>query len=582
MSHLKHFAVGNFKVFKELTHFNLAPITILTGKNNSGKSSLIKSLLVLRNSTVDVKNIYRGYDFEQWKFDRSELKLGSPDEVFNNEQKSKRITFELSLNIPMLPNGIISLVYSIEDNDETFNLVAFKIINNGESIVEFEKNLDNLNSFKDLKTQFIKIDFQYFINQIKEFVSDSSSKIDCQEIGKKTGLYKFPNRISDKPVLELIELLKSHLVILKVDNNDIHSEIIDSKREKVDISNENLINVQNQIFDMYKNGFILNDALGWMSCINSFYLNALNLNDKILEIFNQDEFLVKNTSTPYREKMHYYTFQGKTLFIEPDLQSFFDYINTFILKIFDELQEECQNITYLPSIRARNERLYQVSKEGYAIQEIDQKAFEGIDFTNTVINQFYLDALKDFEIGDDIEIKTIQRTATEITIIRNGRRMLLSDLGFGYAQILPIFFNILIIATNYNLWRSTKKSNGTSDHCPIILIEEPESNLHPDFQSKLADLFIKATNLFGIQFIIETHSEYLIRRLQYLTAKTDIKPEDISIYYFNNPEKIPHGEKQIFKIEIRPDGIFKQDFGSGFYDQAANSTFDLFRLIGDN
>jgi hypothetical protein len=30
MSHLTHFGVGNFKVFNELTDFELAPLTILT------------------------------------------------------------------------------------------------------------------------------------------------------------------------------------------------------------------------------------------------------------------------------------------------------------------------------------------------------------------------------------------------------------------------------------------------------------------------------------------------------------------------------------------------------------------------
>ena len=78
-----------------------------------------------------------------------------------------------------------------------------------------------------------------------------------------------------------------------------------------------------------------------------------------------------------------------------------------------------------------------------------------------------------------------------------------------------------------------------------VIIEEPEINLHPAFQSKLADMFVEAAKVFNIQFIIETHSEYLIRRLQYLTAKKDIKTDDTVIYYFTHPEQLKKGEEQI-------------------------------------
>lgn len=44
-THLKGFGLENFRVFKDYTWFDFAPITILTGPNSSGKSSLIKALL---------------------------------------------------------------------------------------------------------------------------------------------------------------------------------------------------------------------------------------------------------------------------------------------------------------------------------------------------------------------------------------------------------------------------------------------------------------------------------------------------------------------------------------------------------
>jgi len=47
---IKKIGIENFRVFKDYTEFKLAPITVLTGPNNSGKSSLIKLLSLLKYS----------------------------------------------------------------------------------------------------------------------------------------------------------------------------------------------------------------------------------------------------------------------------------------------------------------------------------------------------------------------------------------------------------------------------------------------------------------------------------------------------------------------------------------------------
>jgi AAA15 family ATPase/GTPase len=54
---LNHFSLENFRLFKEKTSFDLAPITILTGTNSSGKSSLIKAILLLKANFEKNKSI---------------------------------------------------------------------------------------------------------------------------------------------------------------------------------------------------------------------------------------------------------------------------------------------------------------------------------------------------------------------------------------------------------------------------------------------------------------------------------------------------------------------------------------------
>ena len=99
--------------------------------------------------------------------------------------------------------------------------------------------------------------------------------------------------------------------------------------------------------------------------------------------------------------------------------------------------------------------------------------------------------------------------------------------------------------STYDFYLTEKMTN-----YKVLIIEEPESNLHPNLQSKLADILVLAYKTYDIHFILETHSEYLIRKLQYLIASDQfsLKTEDVAVYYFNNPDEISNDEKQIYKL----------------------------------
>ena len=105
-----------------------------------------------------------------------------------------------------------------------------------------------------------------------------------------------------------------------------------------------------------------------------------------------------------------------------------------------------------------------------------------------------------------------------------------------------------------------------------LILEEPETNLHPNYQSKLADLIVDGFKTNHNQFIIETHSEYLVRKFQYLVATGNVDCEAIQIYYFSDHENVKPEE-----IKIRKDGTLKGDFGNGFFDHAPYLITDLWK-----
>jgi predicted ATPase len=94
------------------------------------------------------------------------------------------------------------------------------------------------------------------------------------------------------------------------------------------------------------------------------------------------------------------------------------------------------------------------------------------------------------------------------------------DVGFGVSQVLPV-----VVQSFYAPANST------------ILIEQPELHLHPAVQQNLADLFIAAVrskedgNSRNLQFIVESHSEHFLRRLQRRIAEGEITKEQVAIYF---------------------------------------------------
>ena len=107
-----------------------------------------------------------------------------------------------------------------------------------------------------------------------------------------------------------------------------------------------------------------------------------------------------------------------------------------------------------------------------------------------------------------------------------------------------------------------------------IIVEEPELNLHPALQSKLAEFFHKVNTEFEMKFIIETHSEYLIRKAQLFVAENEyttdagLNPNPFKVNYFDL-------ENGPYQMNFTVNGKFDRNFGEGFYDEASKNTLAL-------
>lgn len=248
-----------------------------------------------------------------------------------------------------------------------------------------------------------------------------------------------------------------------------------------------------------------------------------------------------------------------------------DFGNYSFEKVFEEgiengikeLKRLLTDVEHLSSFRANTERIYSSNSGVVEINNLIWEFSQSEPEKWNWVRNFLITSLKMFEIGDDIQIKSYQGVVSEIFVKKGGREILLADLGYGYSQLIPIILKISLIAIN----KLNEDYFSSRLRPSLFLLEEPEANLHPSLQSKLADFLVLAAKEFNIQFIVETHSEYMIRNFQYLTAKKDLNPWDTQIYYFNHPESDEFSKEPVKEIDILVDGRLSKEFGEGFFDE---------------
>jgi len=109
----------------------------------------------------------------------------------------------------------------------------------------------------------------------------------------------------------------------------------------------------------------------------------------------------------------------------------------------------------------------------------------------------------------------------------------LIDVGYGVSQALPVVTELL-----------------RPDAPNMSLLQQPEVHLHPSAQAALGSLFCEIASP-GRQLVVETHSDHLLERvrLDIRDGKTDLKPEDVSILYF---------ERDDIEVNIRSLGLDKE------------------------
>jgi len=123
--------------------------------------------------------------------------------------------------------------------------------------------------------------------------------------------------------------------------------------------------------------------------------------------------------------------------------------------------------------------------------------------------------LRSMGLADDLQVRQLGRSARyELLVVSGKGASNLKDVGVGVSQVLPVVVAALFAAPGH-----------------IVIVEEPESHLHPLAQTQLAEMFVAVSRERQVQFIVETHSEQLLRRMQTLVANERTAPGQLSMYF---------------------------------------------------
>lgn len=204
----------------------------------------------------------------------------------------------------------------------------------------------------------------------------------------------------------------------------------------------------------------------------------------------------------------------KTLKENPYAEGVINVINKVTNVLIRELKET--KINHVSPLRAFPRRYYLLEKSA---QHTFLNALEGTDLAEIlkkredIKNKINLH-LAVFDLAIDVE--KVNDIIHKITVTQGAVNLELTDVGFGISQVIPIIVQAYL--------------------CPpesTTIIEQPEIHLHPQMQAWLTDALVKIAINENKKFIIETHSESIIRRLRLrlVDKKSNLELQHLKIYH---------------------------------------------------
>lgn len=512
---MKSMRLENVKAFVDTNDVQLAPLTVFVGKNSCGKSSFIRFPQVLKQTFSS------GMDTPIYLNGTQEdcIDYGTFQDVLHNGEGE---SFSVSLTYPFDYTHFTSDVDNPQFNNEITIKISYSRLNSAHEKRVFAKKIE---LFVDglFFSGYTKgdSDREYVFKQEKTIQNGEliSSKYSC--VVKAMFVQNF------MPVFSPLEVAEA-----------IYKKYKDSKAE---ISYEELTQI-----------------IGYRG-------HRANKDD--MESESEADITAKKAYEAF-------TLSSKV----------FSYV-------YEAMQREFTRLKYIGPFRSAPQRYYRVDEiahndVGVSGNYTSSLLINSNDTLKKSVSEWFEDAFSNKiqvnPVGEGTGLYKITAIDLKESESTNEIGNNLVDVGYGFSQILPIVTQLKKTQIDGRKKKQIGMYAGLA-YSDIIVIEQPELHLHPAAQSKLASLFASTIcqekNGKSRKLLIETHSEHLIRALQYLIAKTDnpLTKDMVKFYYI---DKTNNGSI-IKEMKINEMGQLMERWPKGFFDEAQTMSRKLMDAIAE-
>jgi len=130
------------------------------------------------------------------------------------------------------------------------------------------------------------------------------------------------------------------------------------------------------------------------------------------------------------------------------------------------------------------------------------------------------------------------------------------NVGFGISYVLPIVLALL-----------------TADEGKIIIIENPESHIHPKGQAQMGKLISLAASI-GAQLFVETHSDHILNGIRVAVKEKHIDKSKVNVMYFEKTTTEKEQFTKITQIKVDKNGSLSK-YPKDFLDEWSNQISKL-------
>lgn len=553
---LTEIVLDDFKAFGSRQHIPLSPITLIFGANSAGKSSILQSILLLRQT---LRNPEGSDALLMPKGDLTDL--GSFRELIFRHDARKTVEIKISFT---------------EDRSRrrtSFALPSLRVERMKEVGLGFHFKYDRADKLVKLKST----DF-YFEDRDKPafYLSSSEEPKRAERAFRRNGIFaRQPRPITYATFQELRSIRSSHPIwkrlyeegeparehylkrlrglvedeVGRPELNYVARSLVyavaqeDPEAKEAELRKKAIEVVRTQIDRLARYSFpkFLEDV------------KTYNANRSIAV----RQFLPDDTARVASEPDDALMLRRLSESIGGHGEQYPDIIRAAISS-GDDLRATLDSVVYLGPLREYPERHYiysgnvakDVGKSGRMLPDMLFKNASLVNETNEILRNFdigfqlQVDKARDPKVEDVFALRLIdQKSKTSVSML---------DVGFGISQVLPVIVQSMLAEDN------------------IILIEQPEIHLHPRLQADLGSVLERAIREpRNNQFIIETHSEHLILRLQRLIREKVLNSTDVSVLY------VTKGDQGSICHSIRLDesGEFIDAWPEGFFEEGYREIF---------